>query len=291
MIKNLAHSVINYKSNIKISTNTKILCTGTIAVGLSVCSTIRTIQPGYIGYSNLFGNISDEKYSPGIHFVNPFTSMIKISLMKKNLTLDVSVASSEGLTIIIQLNALYNIDINQSKNIFINYRDFYEYLLIKPHIQSVLRNIISSYEAKALYSDKSRDEIKNKINNEIKNKLYENGILINDILINNIQLPVQLVNAIELKLKTEQENEQMYFTIEKERQKINFSLEKEQREAERKKIEAEGIKIFQDIVSKGISKELLVWKSISATEQLATSNNSKIIVIGGKDGLPVILNS
>ena len=104
------------------------------------------------------------------------------------------------------------------------------------------------------------------------------------------KLPVQLQMSIENKLKSEQENEQMTFIIEREKKQLVFNIEKEKMEADRKTIEANGIKAFQDIVSKGISKELIGWKAIEATEKLAKSPNTKIVVIGNKDtgGLPII---
>jgi len=117
------------------------------------------------------------------------------------------------------------------------------------------------------------------------------GFIVENVLINKIKLPHQLQMSIENKLKTEQENEQMTFQIEKEKKAMTFSIERERMEAERKTIEANGIKAFQDIVSKGISDQLIMWKGIEATERIAKSPNTKIVVIGNKEtgGLPIIL--
>ena len=169
----------------------------------------------------------------------------------------------------------------------------YEKILIKPLIESVLRNIMSSYEAKALYSDITRDEIRNKMENEIKSKLSAHGIIVSDVLINKIRLPDQLQRSIENKLKIEQENEQMAFTIEKKRKGINFALEQEEMEAKRKFIEAQGIQKFQQIVSQGISPELIKWKAIEATSKLAESSNAKVVIFGNKEsgGMPFILGN
>jgi prohibitin 1 len=108
----------------------------------------------------------------------------------------------------------------------------------------------------------------------------ERGIDIEDVPLRNIILPPNLTKSIEEKLSAEQQSERM-----------KFVLEKEKFEAERKSIEAKGISDFQKIVSEGISQPLLTWKGIEATQQLAQSQNSKIIIIGGKDGLPIILNT
>lgn len=224
--------------------------------------------------------------------INPFAKLEEFSLMTENLFSSIDVASKEGLPITVQLNTIYKINTEQSRDIYINFRHNYEHILIKPYVESVLRDIISSYDAKALYSEKTREEIKNKVNTLIVKKLSENGIIVVNVLINKIILPSQLIRAIEEKLKTEQLNEQMSFTIEKQRKEIYFGLEKEKLEAERKVIEAQGIQDFQNIVSKGISQELLQWKGIEASLKLAESTNTKTVVVGGsKNGLPIMFNT
>lgn len=250
-----------------------------------------TIPANHVGYYNLSGNVKERQLNPGFNFKNPFANIIKIPLLTSNLSVEINVATKEGLTLTVQTNTIYKIDKYHSRDIYLKYRNNYEKIFIQPMIESELRNIISSYEAKDLYSEKTRLEIKNKMKNEIKHILSENGFIVSDILINNIKLPVQLQNSIENKLKSEQENEQMAFIIEREKKQLVFNIEKEKMEAERKTIEANGIKSFQDIVSKGISKELIAWKAIEATEKLSKSNNSKIIIIGNKDsgGLPIMV--
>lgn len=210
-----------------------------------------------------------------------------------NLSVQIDVATKEGLTLSVQTNAIYEIDELQSRDIYLKYRNKYENIFIKPLIESGLRNIISSYEAKDLYSEKTRLEIKKKMNLEITKVLATNGFIVSNILINKIILPDQLQRSIENKLKSEQENEQMAFIIDREKKQLVFNIEKEKMEADRKTIEANGIKLFQDIVSKGISKELIAWKAIEATEKLSKSSNSKIIIIGNKDsgGLPIMVSA
>merc|ERR1712118_249200 len=120
-----------------------------------------------------------------------------------------------------------------------------------------------------------------KLMEELKEKLSPRGIVLEDVLLKGIKLPKQLTDAIELKAQAEQESARMEFVLSKEKQ-----------EAERKKVEAAGIYAFQKIVSEGISTQLLQWKGIEATEKLAASKNSKIVVMGNsKDSLPVILSS
>lgn len=259
-------------------------------VGFVGFKCVDTVKTNHIAYTNLFGDIGDKKIYSGIHIKNPFVKFIQIPLLTYNFPVEICIATKEGLSLSIQTNTIYKIDEDKSREIYLKYKDDYEKIFIKPLIESGLRNIVSSYEAKDLYNEKTRNEIKKKIESEIKTLLGENGFIVNDILINKITLPTQLQDSIEKKLKSEQENEQMAFIIEKEKKQLVFNIEKEKMEAERKTIEANGIKSFQDIVSKGISKELISWKAIEATEKIAKSSNTKIIVIGNKDsgGLPII---
>jgi prohibitin 1 len=254
-------------------------------------SSIRTVPPNHIAYSNLFGNIDTKKRYSGMNFINPFAKLIKIPLLTTNFSSEIDVASSEGLSLSVQIDTIYKIDGDSARDVYLKFGFMYEKILVKPMIESILRNIMASYEAKALYSDKTRHEIQFRMQNEIQEKLGNNGIIVNDVLINKIRLPLQLQASIENKLRVEQENDQMAFTIEKKRKEIAFNLEKERVEAERKEIEANGISKFQKIVSQGISPELIKWKSIEATSELAKSNNAKIVVFGDtkNGGMPVIM--
>lgn len=257
-------------------------------IGFTTC--YDTIPPNHVGYSNLFGDVGNTKLSSGFHIKSPLVEFIKIPLLTSNLSVEIDIATKEGLILSVQINTIYRIDENNSRDIYLKYKTNYENIFIKPLIESGLRNIISSYEAKDLYNEKTRIEIKKKMDIEITNMLKPNGFIVEDIMINKIKLPLQLQMSIENKLKSEQENEQMTFIIEREKKQLVFNIEKEKMEAERKTIEANGIKAFQDIVSRGISKELIAWKGIEATEKIAKSSNSKIIIIGNKDsgGLPII---
>jgi prohibitin 1 len=253
-------------------------------------SGIRTVPPNHVAYTNTFGNVGTQKKMPGINIVNPFASLISIPLLTNNFSSEIEVSSNEGLSLTVQVDTIYAICENDARDVYLKFRFNYEKILIKPLIESILRNIMANYETKALYSEKTRHEIQEQMRKEIINKMNANGITVNDVLINKIKLPLQVQNAIENKLRVEQENEQMVFTIEKQRKEMSFKLEREKMEAQRKQIEAEGIQRFQQTVSQGISDKLLQWKGIEATNVLASSPNAKVVVIGNtKDGLPLIL--
>jgi regulator of protease activity HflC (stomatin/prohibitin superfamily) len=160
------------------------------------------------------------------------------------------------------------------QTIGLNYKD----VIVMPEVRSSARQVIGRYEPEELYSTK-RDFIQDEIFSDVKARLERMNIHLDAILIRGIELPPNIKEAIEKKLKQEQES-----------QEYEFRIQKEEKEAQRKRIEAQGIKDFQDIVSEGISDKLLRWKGIEATLELAKSPNSKVVVIGqGKDGLPLIL--
>jgi len=156
----------------------------------------------------------------------------------------------------------------------------YEEKVIRPAMRSVAREVIAKYLPEEFNTTK-REMIQLEIKNRLSEKLAENYIQLNDVLIRNIQLPTTLEQAIERKLQQEQESLE-----------YEFRLEKAQKEADRLRIEAEGIRDFEEIVSKGLSDKLLKWKGIEATKEIAKSPNTKVVIVGGGDeGLPIILGN
>ena len=270
------------------SQNFKITKLGKVAIAVGIGGSFlsltgltgfNTIPAGHVGYKNLFGNVYDKQYQSGFVIINPFAKIVKLDLRKKIAHGESLVSSIEGLEIKVDIDVVHRLDVETAKDTYINVGLDYDKILLIPQINSCVRNAISGYYAKDLYNDKTRVEIKEKILRDLT-KMVISGIIIEDVLINKIVLPLNLTKAIENKLQAEQEM-----------QKMDFTLEKEKKESERKQIEAEGIKAFQNTVSQGISKELLEWKGISATETLCQSPNTKIVIIGNtKNGLPMIFS-
>jgi regulator of protease activity HflC (stomatin/prohibitin superfamily) len=188
------------------------------------------------------------------------------------------VPSKEGLTMELEGSLLYRIDPQKADDIYRTIGKDYEEIAVHPQIRSAIREVTASYEAKVLYSAE-RERIARETLELFRKLAGDRGIVAEAVLLRKIGLPDIVANAIQEKLRREQEAEQM-----------KFVLQKEQQEAERKRIEAQGIADFQRIVAAGISPALLEWKGIEATEKLAMSPNSKVVVIGsGKNGLPIIL--
>jgi len=166
-----------------------------------------------------------------------------------------------------------------ARAIYITVGDNYDEVVILPELSSAVRGLTSEVNARALYTS-GRSEIRDKLVDELEAKLAPRGIVLEDVLLKAIKLPAALSASIEAKTQAEQEA-----------QRMEFVLQTEHQEASRKAIEAGGIAEFQRIVSDGISDELLKWKGIEATEKLAESENSKIIVMGNsRDSLPVLLS-
>lgn len=254
-------------------------------VGLSLGAvlafeSINVVPAGHIGLRDLFGKVDEKILPSGLYFVNPLAKVVKFSIKTQNLSADVEVPSKEGLNLHLKLSALYRLEPSKVREIYITIGTNYSEVVLIPHFLSSIRQVTSGYEAKALYTAQTRGEMTEKIAEELTSLVKPRGIFIEDTPLREIVLPQKLTTSIEEKLSAEQES-----------QRMEFVLQKERLEAERKAIEATGIAEFQRIVSTGVSEQLLKWKGIEATERLALSQNTKIVVIGGDDGLPIILNS
>ncbi|MCW8804384.1 MAG: prohibitin family protein, partial [Ignavibacteriaceae bacterium] len=180
----------------------------------------------------------------------------------------------------LEISLLFKLDSEKANEIYKTVGPNYAEIILTPQFRSVVRGVTARYEAKALYTA-SREKLAGEILDELEKLVGPRGIIVEQAPLRQIQLPERLTKSIEEKLQAEQES-----------QRMEFILTREKQEADRKRIEAKGIADFQEIVSKGISEQLLKWKGIEATEKLAGSQNTKVVIIGsGKDGLPLILGS
>jgi prohibitin 1 len=239
---------------------------------------IKVIPAGHVGVKDFFGSVSPNVLPPGVRFVFPFTRVVKMSIKTQEVKETAEVPSKEGLIMDLEGSLLFRLDPEKAANIYKTVGADYQEIAVHPQIRSAIREITASYEAKVLYSAE-RERISKETLELFRKLAGDRGIIAEAVLLRKIGLPAIVANAIQEKLRREQEAEQM-----------KFVLQKEQQEAERKRIEAQGIADFQKIVAAGISPQLLEWKGIEATEKLAMSQNSKVVVIGsGKNGLPLIL--
>ena len=249
-----------------------------VAIIIAVMQFWTIIPAGHVGVVDFLGNVSDNTLKPGINLVNPMATVVKFDARTQELKETMNVPSKEGLTVTLEISLLYSLSFEYANRIYKTVGENYAETILIPQFRSVVRGVTASYDAKALYTAE-REVLADRIEKELSALVKSRGITLEAAPLRQITLPPGLTASIEEKLKADQES-----------QRMQFVLLKESQEAERKRIEAKGIADFQDIVSKGISEQVLKWKGIEATEKLASSPNSKVVIIGsGKEGLPIIL--
>lgn len=241
-------------------------------------SAVTRVGTGHVGVLTLFGRVTGEMLPEGMHLINPLKTNNEMSIQTQTLKESASVPSSEGLVMNLDTSLIYHVDPTKASDVYQKIGPDYEAVLIEPNLRAAIREATASHTANALYTGE-REMVAKQIYDQLVSLLSQRGFIVESILLRDIQLPATLKTSIEAKQQAEQEALAM-----------NFRLQKETQEAQRKRIEAAGIRDFQQIVAQGISPQLLEWKGIEATENLAKSANSKIVVIGNnKNGLPLIL--
>jgi prohibitin 1 len=250
------------------------------AVVVAFVQLVRIVPAGHVGVVDLFGVVRPESLKAGLHLVNPLARVLPMSVKTQEIKELMEVPSKEGLTMQLEVSALFHLDPQQAPEVYRSVGPNWIEVLLEPQFRSVARGVTAGYEAKALYTSE-REALANLLAEELRKLVQGRGVVIESTPLRRIGLPARLAEAIEEKLSAEQES-----------QRMQFVLTKESQEAERKRIEAAGISDFQRIVSQGISEQLLRWKGIEATLEIAKSQNAKVIVVGsGKDGLPIILGN
>jgi prohibitin 1 len=240
-------------------------------------ASIASVKSGHVGVLTLFGRVTGEALSEGIHLVNPFKVNHEMTIRTQEIKESASVPSSEGLVINLDTSLIYHLNPEMAAEVYQKIGPNYAEVLIEPNLRAGIREATAAHTANALYTGE-REMVAKQIREQLAVLLAKRGFIVESILLRDIQLPMTLKASIEAKQQAEQEALAM-----------SFRLQKEKQEAERKRIEAQGIRDFQQIVAQGISAQLLEWKGIEATESLAKSANSKIVVIGNSKGLPLIL--
>ena len=241
-------------------------------------ASVARVESGNVGVLTLFGRVTGEVLPEGIHLVNPFKVNHELTIRTQEIKESASVPSAEGLVMNLDTSLIYHLNPEKAAEVYQKIGPNYLAVLIEPNLRAAIREATASHSANALYTGE-REMVAKQVRDQLSNLLGARGILVESILLRDIQLPTTLKTSIESKQQAEQEALAM-----------NFRLQKEKQEAERKRIEAAGIRDFQQIVAQGISPALLEWKGIEATENLAKSVNSKVVVIGSsKNGLPLIL--
>ena len=255
-----------------------LLLVGILALGAA--NSVSCVRTGHVGVVTVFGRVTGRTMGEGIHLVNPLARVHQLDIKSQEIKERAAVPSKEGLIMGIEASVLYHLDPAGAAELFQKIGPNYREVLLIPNFRSSMRAVTAANTASALYSD-ARDAMAQQVLTQLQSQVHPRGILVENVLLRDLQLPETLKQAIEAKQQAQQDAQRMEFVLQKERQ-----------EAERKRVEAAGIKDFQDIVSQGISDKLLQWKGIEATMELARSSNSKVVVVGNaKNGLPLIFSA
>jgi len=264
---------------------------GFLVIALGIFSSMfKQIDAGKVGVQSLYGSVQPDVLESGLHLINPLLDVTDFDIQTQNYTMSavhsegaqegddaIRVLSNDGLEVVIDLTVLYKIIPADAPKIFkqigVNYTD----KIVRPVTRTRIRDNAVYYDAVALYSTK-RNEFQQRIFKTIEADFKTRGLVLEQLLIRNINLPPSVKASIESKINAEQDA-----------QKMTFVLQKEKQEAERKRVEAQGIADYQRIISMGLTDKQLQYEQIKAQKEIATSPNTKIIFMG-KGSAPVILS-
>ena len=264
-----------------------------VFMGLGILSScVKQIDAGYVGVKTLFGKVQDDVLPSGLHLINPLMEVSQIDVRTQNYTMSgvhdegiksgddaIRVLTSDGLEVTIDLSVLYRVIPAETPKLLREIGMDYEDKIVRPITRTRIRDNSVYYEAVALYSTK-RDEFQDRIFKTIDSDFKKRGLLLENLLVRNITMPASVKAVIEQKINAEQDAQKMQFVLLKERQ-----------EAERKRVEAQGISDYQRIISESLTERQLQYEQIKAMKDLSQSQNSKIIVMPSRGGVPVILDA
>ncbi len=273
----------------KYATALRLAAIAVILIGV-LFSSFRQINVGFVGVKSLFGSVKDAPLQSGLHLVNPLMDVTQIDVRTQNYTMSgihnegevqgddaIRVLTADGLEVSIDLTVLYKVISSETPNLLRVIGADFKDKIVRPICRTKIRDNAVYYEAIALYSTK-RDEFQTRIFNSIESDFRKRGLILEQLLVRNITLPQAVKKSIEEKISAEQDA-----------QKMQFVLQKEKQEAERKRVEAQGIADYQRIINSGLTDQQLQYESIKAQLEIAKSPNAKVIIMG-KGNSPIILD-
>ena len=260
-----------------------------IALGI-MNSCVKQIDAGEIGVKILFGSIQKEVMLSGLHFINPLLDVKKLDVKTQNYTMSgvhdegdkagddaIKVLTSDGLEVTIDLTVLFRVVSIDAPRLLGETGADYRDKIVRPITRTKIRDNAVYYQAVDLFGSK-RDEFQQRIYKTIEDDFKKRGLMLEQLLVRNITLPNSVKASIESKINAEQDAKKMEFVLQKEKQ-----------EAERKRVEAQGIADYQKIINTGLTNQQLQYEQIKAMQALALSPNAKVIVMG-KGNTPLIID-
>lgn len=260
-------------------------------LGIST-SVIKQVNAGEVGVQSIFGKVQTQTLTSGLNFVNPIATVTVFDTKTQNYTMSavqdegdkngddaIRVLTADGLEVVVDLTILYRILPSETPRILREIGEDYRDKIVRPVTRTMIRDNAVYFDAVGLYSSR-RNEFQTRIYADIEKNFKLRGLVLEQLLIRNINLPNSVKQTIESKINAEQDA-----------QKMQFVLQKEKQEAERKRVEAQGIADYQKILSTGLSDKQLQYEAIIAQKELAKSPNAKIIIMGGGKSTPIILGN
>ena len=263
---------------------------GFLVIVLGVFSSMfKQIDAGKLGVKSLYGNVQPDVLESGLHVINPLLDITIFDTQTQNYTMSavhsegaqegddaIRVLSNDGLEVVIDLTVLYRVLPGDAPKILKGIGENYIDKIVRPITRTRIRDNAVYYDAVALYSTK-RNEFQQRIFKSIEDDFKKRGLVLEQLLIRNINLPTSVKASIESKINAEQDA-----------QKMQFVLQKEKQEAERKRVEAQGIADYQRIISVNLTDKQLQYEQIKAQKELAASPNTKIIFMGKNNGSVIL---
>lgn len=260
-----------------------------IALGVLTACFVQ-ISPGVVGVQTLFGKVQPGVLTEGLNVVNPLVEVNHFDIRTQNFTMSatreegegmaddaIRVLSADGLEVEIDLTVLFRMIPEKAPEVLRTIGREYRDVIVRPLVRTKIRDFAAYYDAVSLYSTK-RDEFQSRLSTAIEKEFKERGLVFEQLLIRNINLPQSVKAAIEAKINAEQESQKMRFVLDKERQ-----------EADRKRVEAQGIADYQRILTSSLTDKLLQYEQIKVQKELANSPNSKVVIMGGGKTAPILI--
>ena len=250
-----------------------------------LANSIVIIPAGETGVYHLFGKVKDAEVKSGLHIINPLAQITKLSIRTEQYTMSVvqgegekigddsiDALTSEGLTVKLDITVFYHLVEDSASDVYKELGINYQEKIIRPEIRSAIREVVAGYDSKSIYSDK-RDEIINTIRQKMADNIEPRGIAIEQVLLRNVILPEKLDASIQEKLQAQQES-----------QRYDFVLEKEKKEADRKRIEAEGQRDAQKTINESLTAEYLNYLYI---RELKDREGTIYVPTNSENGMPM----
>ncbi|MFH1564631.1 MAG: prohibitin family protein [bacterium] len=256
-----------------------------VIVALLIATMIVVVPAGETGVYHLFGKVADNELRSGLHFVNPFAQVTKMSIRTEEYTMSVvqsegaiqgddsiKALTKEGLNIGLDLTVLYHLEEEKASDVYRDIGIDYDDIIIRPEIRASIREIVATYNAVDIYAEK-RNELTIEIQKRLEQVINPRGIIVESVLLRNVSLPAGLTRSIEEKLQADQDAQQM-----------EFVLDKETKEAERKRIQAAGQRDAQKIIDESLTEKYLEYLYINELKDRA---GTIYVPINPSNGMPM----